>query len=329
MKRKMITMAGMLLLCASLLCGCKGNGRSDEALMEYRDKGITYMATAEYAKAAEVFQKALDQSSGNIRDIELDICFYKAEAQFLSGDTEGAYETYTAIINWNQSTDAYFLRGNLFLSEGNVTDAIADYEIATAGDSGNYDLYIGIYQNLMDNEMDSEAISYLYSALGIKGESAYDYLMRGRIYDMLSDEEKAIESLNKAIEKGNADANFYLAEIYSEQGDTESEEQYYEAYLAGGTASADSLIQMGESSMKSGNYANGLKYFLTAKDLGDASNPQQLDRDTIIAYEYTSDFETAYNLIQSYMENYPEDYDAEDELTFLESRLPDEISQDD
>ena len=112
--RKLI---GIAMLVMSVLFFCTGcsNQRVEEQL-ELRMKGITLMENEEYQAALEKFQEALDLSLGKIGDTEMDICFYKAEAQYMLGDIDGALATYTAIIEYNESARAYFLRGNYSIS---------------------------------------------------------------------------------------------------------------------------------------------------------------------------------------------------------------------
>ena len=68
-------------------CGQKTNTTDQEA---YRQYGINCIESGDYPSAVDAFQKALDQSHGKVTAAEIDICYYKAEAQFLSGDNEGA-----------------------------------------------------------------------------------------------------------------------------------------------------------------------------------------------------------------------------------------------
>lgn len=46
---------------------------------------------------------------GSVGAEELDICYYKAKAQYLSGDVDGAIDTYTVIIDYDKDSDAYYL----------------------------------------------------------------------------------------------------------------------------------------------------------------------------------------------------------------------------
>ena len=119
-------------------CAKKDNKEQDA----YRQYGITCLESGNYEEALKAFQNALDQSLGKAGEKELDICFYKAKAQLLSGDTDAALETYNAIIKYNKDARAYYLRGNLYFDMGQQEQALADYDQAVKRDSDNYELYI-------------------------------------------------------------------------------------------------------------------------------------------------------------------------------------------
>ena len=57
-----------------------------------------------------LFRRHWTSRVGSVGAEELDICYYKAKAQYLSGDVDGAIDTYTAIIDYNKDSDAYYLR---------------------------------------------------------------------------------------------------------------------------------------------------------------------------------------------------------------------------
>ena len=77
-------MAFLACAAACMLSGCgqKTNTTDQEA---YRQYGINCIESGDYPSAVDAFQKALDQSHGKVTAAEIDICYYKAEAQFLSG----------------------------------------------------------------------------------------------------------------------------------------------------------------------------------------------------------------------------------------------------
>ena len=80
----------------------------------------------------------MNQSLGKVGEKEIDICFYKAQAQYLSGAKDDALETYYAIIKYNKDGRAYYLRGNLYYDMGEEKKALADYEEGVKQDKKDY-----------------------------------------------------------------------------------------------------------------------------------------------------------------------------------------------
>ena len=83
-RHKIHKLALLVLVLATFFCtGCSGR---EEKQMQHRQNGITHMENGKYEKALEEFQAALDLALGEIGEKEVDICFYKAEAQYYLND---------------------------------------------------------------------------------------------------------------------------------------------------------------------------------------------------------------------------------------------------
>ena len=75
---------------------------------------LLYTSSGDYEGALAAFDGALACCTGKITDLEIDICYYKAAAQYAAQDTEGALETYNAMIDYDgKNANAYYLRGCL------------------------------------------------------------------------------------------------------------------------------------------------------------------------------------------------------------------------
>ena len=308
-----------VVLVSASVSGC---GRSDKKKDKdaYRQYGINCIENGNYDDAVEAFQKALDLEVGNVGDEEIDICFYKAKAQYLSGDIDGAIESYTAIIDYNGNADAYYLRGCQYFAQNDQDKGMDDFKKAIDKNNKNYELYIGIYETLSKYGMADQGNEYLADALKIKGDKPDDHMQKGRIYTIQGDYESAIDNLQKAIDGKLVKANYYMGEAYSKQGDGDNASKYYQAYLDSGEADAYDLFNMGQSQMEQGNYATAITYFDAALDLDEVPNKQELMKNEIIAYEYSGDFASAKECMEDYIEKYPDDSDAEREYQFLETR---------
>lgn len=319
LKIKKITCVLLLAATAMLMCtGC--SSEREEKQISCRMNGILLMENGKYEEALEEFQNALDLSLGEVGEEEMDICFYKAEAQYQLGDVDGAMATYTAIVDFNENAKAYFLRGNLYYSLGEEEKALKDYAKALENEKNNYELYIGVYEALTAHGKEKEAQNYLNRALEIKGKSAYDKMQKGRINFLLGENKTALSLLEEAAKGNEKQAYYYLAEVYSVMGDEESAKSNMAAYMESGVADSYGLYTIANNEMEKGNYDMAIECLTSALELETVPNKQSIMKTLVIAYEQTKDFEAAKKLMADYIEAYPDDEEAKREFTFLETR---------
>jgi tetratricopeptide (TPR) repeat protein len=315
--RKRIILAALAISAALCLGACGSSNKDQEA---YRQYGITCMESGNYEDAVQAFQNALDESLGTIGEMELDICFYKAKAQMLGGDTAAALETYNAVIEYNGDARAYYLRGNLYFEQGDEEQALADYEKAVEKGSDDYELYIGIYESMSSHDKEEDAQKYLNQALEIKGNSAEDLLYKGRISTLLGEYADAEDYLTKAKKKGEELASFYLGLNYEAEGESDKADECISEYLDSDTATSYELYDLGAAEFAAGDYESALTYFNEALSLEKVPNKQNLMKSAISAYEKSGDFESAKEMLSDYLALYPSDEEAQRESTFLETR---------
>ncbi len=323
--KKTLIVALIAVFVLTLCTGCNNERKEDQKAL--RLEGITLMENGKYEDALEKFQEALDLSLGKLGRVEMDICLYKAETQYKLGDKEGAMETYTSIIEFNESAQAYFLRGNLYYSLGEEENAIKDYTKALEQDKNNYELYIGVYEALSANGKDKEAQECLNKALEIKGNTAYDKMQKGRINFLLGENKTALELLEDAVEGKEKQALYYIACIYSAMGDEASAESNMNAYMESGIADSYSLFEIANDELGKGNFDMAIECLKSALKLEKVPNKQIITKTLVIAYEQTLDFESALELMAQYVEDYPDDEEAQRELTFLETRVPEKETE--
>ena len=318
--KKIVLSAVVIGIALALCTGC-GSERKEEQ-QSLRLDGITLMENGQYEEALEKFQEALDLSLGKVGETEMDICFYKAEAQYMLKDVEGAMETYSAIVDFNENAKAYFLRGNLYYSLGEEEKALKDYAAAIEQESKDYELYIGVYEALTAHGKEKEAQDYLNQALEIKGNSAYDKMQKGRINFLLGENETALALLEEAAEGKEKKSFYYLTEIYSIMGDEESSKSNMKSYLESGVTDSYTLFQIANDELGKGNFDMAISCLNSALELETVPNKQVIMKTLVIAYEQKLDFASALELMQEYVDAYPEDEEAKRELTFLETRIP-------
>lgn len=316
--KKMIYIAFLAVLTMLLCTGC--SNEREEKQLSCRMNGILLMENGKYEEALEEFQNALDLSLGEVGEEEMDICFYKAQAQYKLGDVEGAMATYTAIVEFNENAKAYFLRGNLYYSLGEEEKALKDYAAALENEKNNYELYIGVYEALSAHGKEKEAQDYLNQALEIKGKSPYDKMQKGRINFLLGENKTALSLLQEAAKGKEKLAYYYLAEIYSIMGDEEASKQNMDAYMESGVADSYSLYTIANNEIEKGNYDMAIECLTSALELETVPNKQMIMKTLVIAYEKNLDFASAKKWMADYIKAYPDDEEAKREYTFLETR---------
>ncbi|MGN1158147.1 MAG: tetratricopeptide repeat protein [Agathobacter sp.] len=316
--RRFLYMAVVVMAMMFFATGC--SNERQERQLQLREQGISYLENGQYEKALTTLQAALDESLGQIGEIELDICYYKAEAQYMLGNVEDAIHTYSTIIGYNNSSKAYYLRGNLYFSQGEEELALSDYESAIQYDGkDDYELYIGIYESMKANG-NSKGDIYLDKAANIKGDTAYDKMQKGRIRFMAGAYGDAVAMLTEAAEGGQSESYYYLAEVYLATDKLTEAKSALESYIASGIADSYRLYHIADSQMEKENYDIAIECLESALKLEAIPNKQVVMKSLVIAYEKTYNFASARKLLEEYVNIFPEDEDAKRELTFLETR---------
>lgn len=316
-KFRYLAMAAVMSV--TLLSGCTDTRLEDE--LAFREIGIADMQKGDYESAVTAFSSALSYCVGEITDTEIDICYYKAAAQYAAGDLSGALETYQALVDYNEEdAKAHYLRGRFYLMNGESEKALADFSDAVTYNGSDWNLFIAIYENLAAYHLEEEGKTYLEKALEVKGSSAEKLACRGKAYYLLGEYEDAVKELTAAIEKGSKEANLTLARAYEAKGDSEQAQRHYEAYVASGAASSETLNTLAEMEMKKGNYAAALEYIKQGLAMETVTNREALLSNQVIACEYTADFTAALAAIEEYLALCPEDAAAQREYVFLKNR---------
>lgn len=326
--------AALLLCTAAVTVGGCGEKQTEQALA-YRKIGINEMQKGNYAQAVENFQLALDQSKGQIRNLELDICMNKAEALYQNGQITDAIAVCDAVLDYDKDyADAYYLRGNLYLQQGDTARALKDYEQAAAHAGSDYEVYIQLYRNLERAGRKEDGTAYLNMALEIKGRSRADLANKGYVYFLMGDYANAKEQLTLAVaeeKKEGADdrAELYLAQTYEQLGAADEAEKYYKLYAQDHADDAIVLEELGNMKMEKGDYADAYNYYNKGLQTNAPANEQKLRRGRIAALEQMFDFEQAKEEMAQYVLDYPEDEEAAREYLFLKTRtaVADQISQ--
>ncbi|MCR5666259.1 MAG: tetratricopeptide repeat protein [Eubacterium sp.] len=321
MKRRIVVTMLMGVVGMTLLSGCTSS-EDLENEQAYRTIGINDLNSGEYEDAISAFDKALEVRSGSsITNLEIDINYYKALAQYKNGDSDGAIETYTNIIDYDEETaQAYYLRGNVYLKEDETEKATADYDLAIKYADNSGEMSNAVATALLGEDMDEEAKTYLDAVISAGGSSAEDLYNIGNAYYLLEDYDSAITTLTEA-KSSNDDATLLLAEVYLAKGETGNATAEIEEYTSAHSEDGEALNIAGCVAMQNEDYETALSCFQKGLEIEDVDNAQELMKNEIAAYEYAGEFDEAYDLMKEYLKLYPEDEDALREQTFLETRV--------
>lgn len=287
-----------------------------------RGKGMACLALGDYDAAQNHLRDALSQSNGIIKDIDIDIAYYLAVAEYRSGDPDAAIGTYNAILDIRPEEDnAYYMRGKAYLMQGDKNKALSDYEMAVSLAPSDYDHYLRICEDLREAGYESEGDEYLRRAMD-SGSKLSDYQL-GVFNYYLGNYTEARNYLENARGGKKTDENLilYLGRTYEKLGDVSYAISLYDGYIAeGGAESAGAYVRLGLAKMQQGDYQGAIDAYESGINMGGGAYMQSLLYNRIVAYEYLRDFATAKNLMAEYVEKYPGDEKAARENIFLSTR---------
>lgn len=293
----------------------------EDLRLVYRGRGIAKMATADYVGATEDFKTALAQSNGIIEDVDIDIAYYLAAAEYKTGNPEAAIGTYSAILNIRPEEDnACYLRGKTYLLQGNKEAAITDYESALTLAPKDYDHYLRICTDLTEAGYESEGKAYINRAME-SGNKLSDYQL-GVFNYYLGNYTEARNYLENARSSKNVgeDIIMYLGQTYEALGDPGYAISLYESFVAQNPSSSAPYVRIGMAKMGQRDYEGALDAFEAGIATGDGVYMQSLLYNRIVANEYLLNFDEAAKLMTEYLAAYPDDEKAKRENKFLSTR---------
>lgn len=285
-----------------------------------RARGIAYMGLTDYGQAALCFETAIAGSSGIVEDVDFDLNFYLAAAYTKSGRYAEAEEIYGTVLKMRPNEeDAYFLRGNVRLVQGDYEGAKEDFDKVIEMNPTNYDRLIEIYE-VLDYFGYSEAGRDYLRAAQSSGDKGMTKYVSGMIYYYLGEYQSACLALEEAREMGGVNSYLYLGRAYEATGDYNYAANVYYSYLNKNTGNVELYNQLGLCEMTRGEYLSALEAFQAGMKLENSGMMQTLSFNEIVAYEHLGEFMQAYVLMENYLKNYPDDEQARREYDFLSTR---------
>ena len=297
----------------------EANGE-DERLIA-RGRGIAYIGLVDYEAAIENLKLCLAASNGAVIEMDYDVNYYLATAYQKTGRLEEAEAVYDAILALKpEETDAYYLRGNARLSQGEFDAAKEDFDMVVKLEPNNYKRLIQVYELLVSKGYEAQGTEYLETALKERSDKMSDF-DEGCINYYLGNYEEAQVLLEKAKSEGTADAYLYLGLAYEATGDYNyAITNVYNSYLNKNQGNAEIYNQLGLCYMKQEEYDRALEAFQNAMQISDNGMMQTLQFNEIIAYEYLGEYTQATVLLDNYLKTYPDDEAAQREYGFLSTR---------
>lgn len=348
--RKKIYAALATALCVVMLCtGCGGEKKVshidegmtaieelryedalacfDQALVSgedkqliYRGQGLANLGLAKYDDAVAALERCLASGSSVPNKMDYDVNYYLATAHYKAGRLEEAKQIYDAILALRKDArEAFFMRGIVHLKMGNYELGRPDFDKAIELAPNDYDQLVEIYKVMDETGYREAGAAYLESALtnAPKDMSNYD---KGRIYFYLEDFEAARNYLEQARDAGDDKATYYLGKTWENLGEYNYAASVYISYLQDQGESALIYNQLALCHMQLGDYDAALSALQSGLALEDNTLRQTLFFNQIVVYEKQGNFKQAAQLMNRYVQDYPDDEAAAREHEFLRSR---------
>lgn len=304
----------------ALVCFDQALVSGEDKQLVYRGQGLANLGLTKYDEAAAALEKSL-ASGGSVPDeLDYDVNYYLATAYYKAGRLEEAKQIYDTILALRKDArEAYFMRGIVHLQMGNYELGRPDFDKAIELEPGDYDQLVEIYKVMDETGYKEAGAAYLESALknAPKDMSNYD---KGRIYFYLADFEAARNYLEQARDAGDDKAAYYLGKTWENLGEYNYAASVYISYLQDQGESALIYNQLALCNMQLGDYDAALSALQSGLALEDATLRQTLAFNQIVVYEKQGNFKQAAQLMNKYVQDYPDDTAAAREHEFLRSR---------
>lgn len=292
----------------------------------YRGSGIVKLRTGDYQGAIDDLTSALNDEKTGKSD-QKDILEYRAAAELKAELYDQAMaDCQTLAEDYSLNANDYYLTGCVALAMDSYDEASSNFSEAYGSDS-TYEMAIQIYEAYLTQDMEADGTRYLEAALKTEAKTADDYCERGKVYYYMQDYDNARTELTTASEKGSTEAALILGMVYMAQGDTANARSFYQQYIdADGEDPAKGYNGLALCDIADGDYDSALQNI--SQGLGDATSDEMRDLlfNEIVVYEKKLDFSTALSKAQEYVQTFKDDEAAAKELTFLQSRVGNQVA---
>ena len=292
----------------------------------YRGSGIVKLRTGDYQGAIDDLTNALNDEKTGKSDRK-DLLEYRAAAELKAELYDQAMaDCQTLAEDYSLNANDYYLTGCVALAMDSYDEASSNFSEAYGSDS-TYEMAIQIYEAYLGQDMEADGTRYLEAALKTEAKTADDYCERGKVYYYMDDYENARTELTTAADKGSTEATLILGMVYMAQGDTSNARSFYQQYIdADGDDPAKGYNGLALCDISDGDYDSALQNI--SQGLGDATSDEMRDLlfNEIVVYEKKLDLSTALSKAQEYVQTFKDDDAAAKELTFLQSRVGNQVA---
>ncbi len=287
----------------------------------YRGKGIAYLQGLDFDSALAAFNNALDISVEE--DWDVDILYYKANTLECMGYRTAAIDEYTKVLKIDKKNeDALSSRANLYREEQEYDKAIADYSEVLDLSEGSHSSYIGLYTCYIAKGEPEKAAELLDKASRLEVKNNEDKYYLGQVHFYQGNYTSAEIEMTNALEHGYVEAYYFLGEIALAQKEYESAIEYYEQYRSQVIAESPTVCnQEVVCYLALYDYENAQRMLNIGLTFEGSPVRQQLMRNQAALYEGQGELMKAYEALQEYIVEYPDDTEATDEYRFLKKRL--------
>ncbi|MDE7184049.1 MAG: tetratricopeptide repeat protein, partial [Lachnospiraceae bacterium] len=263
---------------------------------------------------------SIENAGRHLTALEYDTNYYLASAYMKQGKYAAAEEIYSAIIALKKKEkDAYYLRACARLRQNQYEEAVTDFEKAFSFDSDNLDLLTDAYVEMQAAGFGEQGQTYLQEFMSQK-EKKLSEGERGILYYYLGDYENARIYLDSFINGKDPKLSMILGQTYEKLDNMSYAAIVYQSYLDTNEPNAAIYNSLGVCLMHQEKYEEAVKAFESGIDLGASDYLQELRFNIIVANEYSGNFAQAKQMMQEYLQVYPDDARAKKENEFLKTR---------
>ena len=287
----------------------------------YRGLGIVYYDRQEYEQAISQFEKALEIKE--LSSLDRDIICYLMECEELTGDYKKAMEYCQKAISLEESASILARLAELEKKNGNFENAMKHYDQAISMEKENYNYYFQKYYLLKEQGNKKEAQKVLERAASIKPSTNGQKYGQAKLYYFLGKTKTAEKGFRTALEKGYAEAGFYLGQIAQKKGEIKAAIKYYIDYIESGKKIGSAAVynQLGICYLEQGNYEYARDTFAIGLKTKDPLMKKKLLFNQTIVYEHLGKFEKALKYAEDYLKEYPDDSKMKEERKFMKTRI--------